>query len=331
MDRENRYFILGGISSIVIYLLILLLIYIFLTQNRLDLKKYTSKRGNFIEVSLVSKDNENLKKHGIKTKYNRKSITKKRVKRIIKKSRKEYPKKITKPKEKPKAIKHKPTPKPKPKPKRVLEKPEPKKIEKKKVVKVVKDSKAKIKKIKKVEEPKPKKVVHKEKPKPKIVDKNITKVAKVKPKRVEKKPKITEKDIADLEKIFDDEGEKVKKSPTKGTLSDLAKDIDVEKIKSLGHDGIVDKFRGGINDYLQAKFEDETEYIQSGISAIVSFTIYKNGTFKYKIVKYSPNNRFNEKVKKFFSSLKKSDFQKFMPDFPKDMNKFEFETIVKDE
>lgn len=325
MDRENRYFILGGISSVVIYLLLLLLIYIFLTQNRLDLKKYTSKRGNFIEVSLVSKDNENLKKHGIKTKYNRKSITKK-------KSKKKYPKKITKPKEKPKAIKRKPTPKPQPKPihkpKRRLEKPEEDK--KKRVVKAIKrDDKAKIKKIEKI---KPKKVVHKEKPKPKIVDKNITKVAKVKPKRVEKKPEITEKDIADLEKIFDDGGEKVKKkSPTKGTLSDLAKDIDVEKTKSLGHDGIVDKFRGGINDYLQAKFEDETEYIQSGISAIVSFTIYKNGNFKYKIVKYSPNNRFNEKVKKFFSSLKKSEFQKFMPNFPKDMNKFTFKTIVKDE
>ncbi len=105
---KNKYFIIGGISSAVIYLSIIIAIMLYIQKEKPKKKYLSIKKDSAVVVSLASS----------------KPIKKPTPKKIIKK-----PKKVIKPKPK-KIIKTKPKPKKivKPKPKKIVK---PKKIEKK--------------------------------------------------------------------------------------------------------------------------------------------------------------------------------------------------------
>ncbi|SHO80420.1 TonB-like; putative TolA function [hydrothermal vent metagenome] len=119
---KNRYFIIGGISSVLIYISIIIIIMIYIQQEKPKKKYISPPKNSAVVVSLAS--NKSIKK----------VAPKKTLKKVIKKHKpknKPKPKKIKKHKHKPK---HKAKPKkiikPKSKPKKIVKS---KKIEKKKV------------------------------------------------------------------------------------------------------------------------------------------------------------------------------------------------------
>ena len=158
---------------------------------------------------------------------------------------------------------------------------------------------------------------------------------KAKKEKARREKEAEERRKAEILKRFQEQFQKDEANERKGgneSASDIIKNTKIQSKKSYGYQGIIDKFRGGINEHLQNKFQNETNFVQSGIFAIVELVIYKNGNFTYDIVRYSRNDKFNAKVKNFFKSLKKDEFQRFMNDFPKeDKNNFSMRVKVFDE
>ncbi len=363
MNSGNKFFIVGGIVSIFGYILILISVYFIILEKDNITKNYVSKKDKFLEVTINSSPtrtkSRNTPKYIDKPKKPPKKILKtptlnnndgKRIKKVSKLCADKCPridgscKRVCEKGEywSKKYCKCRMTKKERLRIKK-LKLAEKRKAEKK-ILKDKKREEDRLKKIKlqkdrekdrkKLEADKLKKQQEKkeqvQKDKKKLQEKKELEEKKQKEK-VEQQKKRMEMLYKQMEKD-DAQESKNSKSPSKGSASEILDSNKIETGEGLGEEGIEDAFKGGIDEHLQTKFQNETAFIQAGIKASVKLTIYKSGKFKYSISRYTRNSQFDAKVNHFFKSLTRGDFKKFMGDFPEKKNgKFVFNVELSDE
>ena len=94
MEKNDKYFYIGGIISLLIYVLLLWFIFSYISKYEEKSKQYTSKKNSFIEISIKEhknkKSNNKIPKKQVKKKKisKKKSGKKKSIKPKVKKSAK---------------------------------------------------------------------------------------------------------------------------------------------------------------------------------------------------------------------------------------------------
>lgn len=96
---------------------------------------------------------------------------------------------------------------------------------------------------------------------------------------------------------------------TKKSASELIKNLEIDQVAKTPNaqsTGIYDPFYGAINRILEQHWR--AYRAQTDNSAEIEITIDKYGKFSYNIVGLSPDNEFNQKVKKFLADMKNVKF-----------------------
>jgi protein TonB len=79
MEKNDRYFFIGGFVSVFIYGLLLWFILSYIAKSEIKSKQYTSKKNSFIEISIKEKKNVKRRSKILKSKPKKKISKKKKV------------------------------------------------------------------------------------------------------------------------------------------------------------------------------------------------------------------------------------------------------------
>ncbi len=88
MEKESRYFFIGAIISLLLYILLLWSIFLYLSKYEEKSKQYTSKKSSFIEISIKESKKKEIKNKRAKKQVKKKKINKKKSKKKINKKQK---------------------------------------------------------------------------------------------------------------------------------------------------------------------------------------------------------------------------------------------------
>jgi len=78
MEKKDKYFFIGGMISLFVYLLLIWFIFSYISKYEEKSKRYTSKKNSFIEISIKEHKNKKSKTKIVKKQVKKKKITKKK-------------------------------------------------------------------------------------------------------------------------------------------------------------------------------------------------------------------------------------------------------------